>query len=53
MKPYGRDRNLKGGESKRDYHPRGGEQNWWEDMQNLTPRTTMKEKWKREIEAER
>ena len=52
MKPFGRDRNLKGGESKRDNHPRGGDKNWWEDIQNLTPRTTMKEKWKKETECE-
>jgi len=53
MKPYGRDRNLKGGESKRDCHPRNGEQNWWEEIQNLSPRATMKQNWKKEIEAER
>jgi hypothetical protein len=52
MKPYGREKNLKGSESKRDYHPRNGEANWWEDIQNELTRSAMKQKWLEEAKNE-
>lgn len=52
MKPYGREKFVSGGnEWKIDYHFVKREfSNWWEDICQLLPRTTMKSKCKREIE---
>jgi hypothetical protein len=55
MKPYGRERNLKGsGPWKRDYHvrPKKSWVNWWETIVDLLPRTTIKQRVKKEIENE-
>lgn len=54
MKPYGRERNIKGsGAWKKDHHPGKGWINWWETMADLLPRTTIKKNWKREVEEEK
>lgn len=54
MKPYGRERNLKGGKPwKIDVHPKKGWINWWEDMVGLIPRTSIKSLWKREVDRDR
>ena len=55
MKPYGREKHVSGGNKwKKDVHirPKGKFQNWWEDICQLLPRSTMKSKAKKEIEEE-
>ena len=53
MKPYGREKNIKGGSGwKIDWHPRKGRQNWWETMCDLLTRSRMKQDWKKEIDNE-
>lgn len=50
MKPYGREKHVSGGNNwKRDYHimPKRKFQNWWEDICQLLPRSTMKAKAKK------
>lgn len=53
MKPYGREKNIKGGKPwKTDVHPPKGYVNWWEGIcKNLT-RSRMKQIWIKEIEQE-
>jgi hypothetical protein len=56
MKPYGREHNLKGsGPWKKDHHPRPKKLwiNWWEDIVDLLPRTTIKHNVKKEIDRDR
>lgn len=49
MKPYGREKNLKGGKPwKTDVHPGKGYVNWWENMCKYLTRSRMKQLWKRE-----
>lgn len=52
MKTYGREKFVSGGNDwKIDYHFVKREfRNWWEDICQLLPRTTMKAKWKKDIE---
>ena len=56
MKPYGREKNLKGsGPWKRDYHVRKAGRkiaNWWEDMCDVVSRMTMKRMTEREVDEE-
>lgn len=57
MKPYGREKNLKGnGEWKVDYHMYDKHtrlRNWWEKMVGLLPRSTMRQNIKKDIDIER
>jgi len=53
MKPYGREKNIKGsGSWKKDYHARPKKMyiNWWEDLNNIISRKSMKQKIQKEIE---
>ena len=55
MKPYGREKNLKGnGPWKTDYHPRPKRKwkNWWEDIVQPLSRSAMKRRWKKEVQKE-
>ncbi len=55
MKPYGREKHVSGGDNwKTDFHirPKRKFSNWWEDICKLLPRSTMKDKSKKEIEKE-
>lgn len=52
MKPYGREKKLKGVSWKRDYHPPKGFVNWWENVCNYVSRKTMKQQVKKEIQNE-
>lgn len=52
MKPYGREKKVKGLRFKKDIHPKKGFINWWEAICDLIPRSTMKLKWKKEIDNE-
>lgn len=52
MKPYGREKNVKGASWKQDCHPPKGFINWWENICQCVSRKTMKQKIKREIEDE-
>lgn len=49
MKPYGREKKIRFS-SKRDCHPKKGYVNWWEKMCDVVSRTTMKLKWKKQIQ---
>ena len=50
MKPYGREKKLKGGkEWKTDVHPKKGYINWWETMCDFLSRGRMKQLWKKEV----
>jgi len=52
MRPYGRVKKIKGsGNWKKDVHPKPKKKwhNWWEEMNTIVPRTTMKQKWKSNI----
>lgn len=46
MKPYGRERKIKSFEGKKDYHPKRGWRNWWEEMNTILSRSAMKRIWK-------
>ena len=51
MKPYGREKNLKGGKPwKVDVHPKKGYINWWEGMVDYLTRSRMKQIWKKDID---
>lgn len=53
MKPYGREKHVSGGNNwKIDFRirPKRKLQNWWEDICQLLPRSTMKAKAKKEVE---
>ena len=53
MKPYGREKHVSGGNNwKIDFHVRSKRkfQNWWEDICQLTPRSTMKANIRKEVE---
>ena len=53
MKPYGREKKLKGGEKwKTDVHPKKGYINQWETMCDFLSRGRMKQIWKKEIDDE-
>lgn len=55
MKPYGREKHVTGNNTwKIDFHlhPKHKIMNWWEDICRLIPRSTMKQKLKKEIENE-
>ena len=55
MKPYGREKHVSGGNNwKIDLHirPKRKFSNWWEDICQLLPRSTMKAKSKKEIKEE-
>jgi hypothetical protein len=53
MKPYGREKNLKGGKPwKVDVHPKKGYVNWWENMCDFLTRSRMKQKWKKDVESD-
>lgn len=52
MKPYGREKTVKGASWKEDCHPPKGFINWWEDICQCISRKTMKQNLKREIENE-
>jgi len=52
MRPYGRIKKIKAsGKWKKDYHqhPKNKWHNWWEEMSTIVPRSTMKQKWKKDI----
>jgi len=52
-RPNGRIKKIKGFEGKVDYHIRDKELvNWWENSNNIVPRTTLKKIVKDEIEEE-
>ena len=51
MKPYGRAKTVKF-YCKIDCHPRKGWHNWWEDLAECLPRTTIKQLVKKQIENE-
>jgi hypothetical protein len=53
MKPYGREKKIKGLIWKRDYHPKGGWHNWWEDMDTILTRSRMKQIINRTVESGR
>lgn len=57
MKPYGREKNLKGsGKWKVDYHMYNKHtrlRNWWEKITGLIHRSTMKQNIKKDIDIER
>ena len=42
MRPYGRVKTVKGSSWKKDIHPPKGHENWWEDICDPIPRSTMK-----------
>lgn len=54
MKPYGREKTVKGGNSwKKDYHCHSKNRklkNWWEGICQCISRTTMKQRLKKEID---
>ena len=50
MKPYGREKKVTGQPWKKDYHPRKGYINWWEDICDFLSRSTMKHRNRKEIE---
>lgn len=52
MKPYGREKKIKGTSWKRDCHPPKGFVNWWENICNCVSRKTMKQQFKKEIQYE-
>lgn len=55
MKPNGRVKNIKGNNSKVDYHIHEKNRkigNWWEDYDNIVCRTTLKNMIKKDIEKE-
>lgn len=53
MKPYGREKNVKGGKPwKKDVHPPKGYVNWWEKMCDFLTRSQMKQIWKKDIDNE-
>jgi hypothetical protein len=53
MKPYGREKKLKGSDSwKKDYHPKKGYVNWWENICELLTRSRMKQIWKKSVNDE-
>lgn len=56
MKPFGREKNIKGcGKWKTDCHPKKlgkGWYNWWEDFDTIIPRPTMKHNLRKEVEKE-
>jgi len=53
MKPYGREKKIKGGKPwKIDSHPKKGYINWWETMCNFLTRSAMKQKWKADIKMD-
>jgi len=53
MKPYGREKKIKGGKPwKIDNHPRKGMINWWESMCDYLTRSRMKQMWKQEIKQQ-
>jgi hypothetical protein len=53
MKPYGREKKIKGGKPwKIDNHPRNGMINWWESMCDYLTRSKMKQMWKNEIKQQ-
>lgn len=47
MRPYGRIKKIKGKNWKRNIVKYG---NWWEGLNTIIPRTTLKSLWKKEIE---
>jgi len=52
MKPYGREKKVKGLPSKKDGHPPKGEKNWWETICDYFSRSRMKHDLKKEIRKE-
>jgi len=52
MKPYGREKTVKGLKWKRDYHPKGVYINWWEDMCDFFSRSRIKHNLKKQINNE-
>jgi hypothetical protein len=53
MKPYGREKKIKGGFAwKLDVHPKKGDINWWEDMCANFTRSRMKQLANKEIQTE-
>jgi len=58
MKPYGREKKLKsttthdGRSWKKDYHPKPGYINWWEDICKFLTRSRIKQNVKKDINKE-
>lgn len=53
MKPYGREKKVKGGKPwKKDVHPPKGYVNWWEKMCDFLTRGRMKQISKKNIERD-
>jgi len=52
MKPYGREKSVKGRSWKKDVHPPKGYINWWEDICDFLSRSAMKQQVKKEINKE-
>lgn len=55
MKPYGREKKIKGGgEWKTDahFHPKHEIHNWWEDITKCLSRSTMKQRIKKSVKKE-
>jgi hypothetical protein len=53
MKPYGREKKIKGGKPwKIDHHPQKGFVNWWENMCDFFSRSRMKHDWKKTLKNE-
>lgn len=53
MKPYGREKTVKGRTYKTDCRPKRFKAlNWWENICDFLSRTTLKHRWKKEIEKE-
>ena len=52
MRPYGREKNIKGGKPwKTDVHPGKGFVNWWENaFNNIVSRSSLKNMWKKILE---
>lgn len=52
MKPYGREKKVKGLNWKKDYHPKPGYINWWEDICKYLTRSRMKQILNKKIKEE-
>ena len=52
MKPYGRLKKIMGLPYKKDNHHKNGIVNWWETLNTIIPRSTIKQLFKNQIREE-
>lgn len=52
MKPYGREKKVKGSSWKKDCHPKRGYINWWEEICDYLSRGRIKQLNKKDINNE-